>query len=75
MFSSKIDSAGPLAKSISIRSLRYQSHPLTRLLRDGMVPTLQSIAILLIGLCLVSLIPHVSSRLDFPTLPERHQQN
>jgi hypothetical protein len=63
---SKSYSAGPL-KNISIRSLRYQSHPLTRLLRDGVMPTLQSITILIIGLCLVSLMPHITARIDFPT--------
>ncbi len=69
MFSSKSYSPGPFVKNTSIRSLRYQSHPLTRLLRDGIFPTLQSLTILLIGLCLVSVIPHLTARLDFPIQP------
>jgi len=71
MFSSKSYSAGPIVKSISIRSLRYQSHPLNRLLRDGLMPTLQSIVILFMGLCLFSLIPHIMARMEFP-LPTSH---
>jgi hypothetical protein len=71
---SKSYPAGPISKSLSIRSLRYQSHPLTRLVRDGIAPTLQSIAILLMGLCLFSLMPHLSSRIDFP-IPNSHRSH
>jgi hypothetical protein len=39
----------------SVRSLRIQSHPLTRLLRDSITPTLQFLMILLIGLALTTL--------------------
>jgi hypothetical protein len=46
--------------AFSVRSLRIQSHPLTRLLRDSVMPALQFLTILLIGLALTTLSPKSS---------------
>jgi hypothetical protein len=43
--------------AFSVRSLRIQSHPLTRLLRDSVMPALQFFIIVLIGLALTTLSP------------------
>ena len=66
MFSTSNSYAGPLVKNLSIRSLRYQSHPLTRLIRDSLTPTLQSVTILLVGLAICTLVPNLADRLDLP---------
>jgi hypothetical protein len=66
MFSMSNSYAGPLVKNSSIRSLRYQSHPLTRLIRDSLAPTLQSVTILLVGLAICTLVPNLTARLDIP---------
>jgi hypothetical protein len=66
MFSTSNSYAGPLVKNLSIRSLRYQSHPLTRLVRDSLAPTLQSVMVLLVGLAVCTLVPNVTATIDIP---------
>jgi hypothetical protein len=45
----------------SVRSIRLQSHPLTRLLRDSAAPTVQFLIIFLIGLTFATLSPKTIS--------------
>ena len=75
MFSTSNSYAGPLVKNLSIRSLRYQSHPLTRLVRDSLAPTLQSVTILLVGLALCTIVPNLTTRLDMPTTHQTSKSN
>lgn len=66
MFSTSNSYAGPLVKNLSTRSLRYQSHPLTRLVRDSLVPTVQSVVVVLVGLAVYTLVPNVTATIDIP---------
>lgn len=66
MFSTSNSYAGPLVKNLSIRSLRYQSHPLTRLIRDSLAPTVHSVVVVLVGLAVCTLVPSITATIDIP---------
>gem|GEM_PF-1412675 len=57
------------ATSCSVRSLRIQSHPLTRLLRDSVMPTAQFLIIFSIGLTFALSIPKSAPDLQLPAAP------